>query len=316
MFVPHGSRFAVTVATRSGRYTVALRYFRRGRLLATSLASQVWLLPQSARTTVPARTTNLGWVRALRAAGASFDGYAGFWMHDISTGASAEWNADALFPAASTVKLGVLIAALKRFGPRPEGSRYGYDMGALAGWSSNLAANRLVSGLGGADVGSVAAEQTMQRLGANSSTYTGFYRVGTSARHAGNAPRQPPRVSTRVTTARDLGRLLYVLHAGAMGDPAAMRLLQLSRHEAQVGLGLLLSSAPTGDNVGLFRPSLGKTYPIAQKNGWITTARHTAAILYTSHGPVIVVVLTYRPAGLTRVDTTRLAERVLRLVHK
>ena len=34
---------------------------------------------------------------------------------------------------------------------------------------------------------------------------------------------------------------------------------------------------------------------MAQKNGWITDVRDTAAIVYGPHGPRIVVVLTYRP---------------------
>jgi hypothetical protein len=35
--------------------------------------------------------------------------------------------------------------------------------------------------------------------------------------------------------------------------------------------------------------------PVAQKNGWIHDARHTAAIVYTPKGPRIVVILTYAP---------------------
>jgi hypothetical protein len=35
--------------------------------------------------------------------------------------------------------------------------------------------------------------------------------------------------------------------------------------------------------------------PIAQKNGWLHDARHTAAVVYAAGGPKIVVVLTYAP---------------------
>ena len=36
-----------------------------------------------------------------------------------------------------------LAAAARRFGPNPEDSPAGYDLQQLAGWSSNLATNRL-----------------------------------------------------------------------------------------------------------------------------------------------------------------------------
>jgi beta-lactamase class A len=314
-FPARGPTFSLTVARSPGRYTVDIRFFSPSGIVATSRLTRVWLLPASASAVLPATKNNRQWSQRLRLSGEAFTGYVAFWVQDLTTGMSAGWNADALFPAASTVKLGVLVAALKQFGPRAENSRYGYDIGALAGWSSNLAANRLVSAMGGDLTGSSMAEATLHRLGATSSTYTGYYRVGTSALPAGDAPRQPPFVSRRLTTARDLGRVLYVLHAGAMGDPSALRLLELSRHEAQAGLNVLLSSEPTGDNLGLVRPAVARSYPIAQKNGWLSDARHTAAILYTPHGPVIVVILTFRPEGISRSDAAKTALAAIRLAR-
>ena len=75
--------------------------------------------------------------------GTSYRGWAAFWVHDLGTGAWAGWNSDASFPAASTVKLGVLAEALRR-GNAP-GSPLWYDLRQLTGWSSNLAANRLTA---------------------------------------------------------------------------------------------------------------------------------------------------------------------------
>jgi Beta-lactamase enzyme family len=100
-----------------------------------------------------------------------------------------------------------------------------------------------------------------------------------------------------VTTARDLAHILYLIHAGAVGGSRdALSRLGLTRHQAAVALNLLLSSDLTlRDNVGLFRPWLDQYLPLAQKNGWLSDARHTAAILYTRTGPKILVLLTYRP---------------------
>jgi uncharacterized protein (DUF2267 family) len=52
--------------------------------------------------------------------------------------------------------------------------------------------------------------------------------------------------------------------------------------------------------------------PAAQKHGWISSARHSAAVLYTARGPVVVVVLTYRER-LTLSAAQQLAQRVLRV---
>jgi beta-lactamase class A len=238
-----------------------------------------------------------------------FSGYAAIWIHDLHTGRSAAWNEQARFPAASTVKLGVLAAALHRYGPRPEHSPFAYDMSTLAAWSSNLAANRLLEqfGRGNQGTGRAVVEDELRRLGATRSTYPGEYRVGTTTSFG---PGQPPLVSGRTTTAADLGHVFESLQAAALGDRTTEERTGLSQHEARVALSYLLHSLPAADNVGLFRPFLPRGAPMAQKNGWIESARHTAAIIYASQGPVVVVVLTYRTT-LTLAEAQLFARRVL-----
>jgi hypothetical protein len=53
--------------------------------------------------------------------------------------------------------------------------------------------------------------------------------------------------------------------------------------------------------------------PAAQKQGWISSARHSAAIVYGKKGPVVVVVLTYRE-GLSLSSARDLGRRVLSAV--
>lgn len=84
-------------------------------------------------------------------------------------------------------------------------------------------------------------------------------------------------------------------------------------HEARVGLAMLLSSQASGDNVGLFRPALGPSFPMAQKHGWFSSVRHSAAILYGEGGPVIVVLVTYKP-GLRRSEAVKLGTRLIQLL--
>lgn len=294
---------------------IELRYRRSGKLIGRARSGDTWLLPRNSERFRAARADRTLSERLGRL-GSAFDGQSGIWIHDLSSGRAGGWNEDALFPAASTVKLGVLIAALERFGRRPERSGVAHDMRALSAWSSNLAANRLVRilGRGSTYSGSLLAQSTLRRLGAGSSSYPGEYLVGTSLTSGlrlDAAPDPPPRVSSRVTSARDLGRILYWLHSAAMGSKAAVKKTGLTRHEARVGLAFLLASEPRGENTGLIRPAADKSMPIAQKHGWLDDARHTAAILYTDRGPVVVVVMTYRE-GMDRARAVALGARVTR----
>ena len=289
-------RVGFRLSAPPGRYDVRVRFRRSARVIGRDESRAVWLLPRSARVARRERRAERRLARRLGTLGRSFDGYAGFWVHDLHTGRTAGWNSDASFPAASTVKLAVLVAALRRFGPRPERSTAWREIRDLAVWSSNLASNRLLVRLGGTEAGGTRiAQAVLWRLGASSSTFTGNYRLGTSvASAARDAPRPPPLLTYRRTSAHDLGRILFELHAASLGNGLALRRTGLSRHEARVGLALLLSSDPAGDNLGLLRPALGPRLPMAQKQGWTTSVRHTAAILYGPSGPRIVVILTYR----------------------
>lgn len=281
------------LADRSGPRDLRVRFEKDGRLLRRDEANDVWLLPRSAAQARREHSHDEALSVRLAALGTRFPGYAGLWAHELTTGRTAGWNSDASFPAASTVKLGVLVAALRRFGPRPERSVAWTEIRDLAVWSSNRASNRLLVRLGGSEAGGTAAVQAvLRRLGALASTFTGNYRLGTAA--FTDSPRPLPLLTYRRTTAHDLGRILFELHAAAVGNRLSLRRTGLSRHEARVGLALLLSSAPVGSNLGLLRPALGRRTPLAQKQGWTHAVRHTAAIVYGRRGPVIVVVLTYR----------------------
>jgi len=218
----------------------------------------------------------------LERLGRSFHGWAAFWVHDLRTGRTAGWNSDARFPAASTVKLAVLDAALRRYGG-PRGP-VDYDLRQLGAWSSNLAANRLY-----ALVGPAATDRSLVRLGMRSSTYTGAYRAGTSF----DAPEPPPQTHTRVTTAHDLGRALYRFQRSYR---VALRYLLLE----WPGSSIVRAGFPPGTVV-------------AGKDGWISDMRGSAAIAYLPSGPKIVVVLAYRP-GIDAAAARALGARVARLV--
>ena len=216
-------------------------------------------------------------------------------MHELSTGRYAGFRAETRFAAASTVKLGALVAGL-RATQRPERSAWWYDARQIGFWSSNLAANRIAARVGYGAIGAA-----LRGLGMTSSTYPGPYRATTAL--------TPPGPHTRVTTARDLGRALFRLHAGAHGSAQALGQVGLTRGQAIAGLRILASAQPVADNAGLLRPWLrGAT--VVEKNGWLSDLRTTAAIVHRGGRATIVVVELYRP-GVTHVEAKRLGRDVL-----
>jgi hypothetical protein len=233
--------------------------------------------------------------RRLAAAAATANGAVGIWVHELGSGRYAGYRAGDLFAAASTVKLGALAAAL-RASPQPERSRWWYDVRQIGFWSSNLAANRIYARLGHS-----AVVDGLRRLGMTSSTYPGAYRATTAWR--------PPGPHTRVTTAGDLGRALYRLHAGAHGNAAVLRQLGLTRRQAILALRVLASAQPVADNAGLLRPWL-RADAFVEKHGWLSDTRTTAAIVYNGGRATIVVVELYRP-DVTSAEAKRLGRAVV-----
>jgi beta-lactamase class A len=304
-----GGRARFDARAAPGPHTVAVAFFRGPEPAGRATSRGAVLLPAGARAAVPGSRADPALAAALARALRGGPRFAAAWSQDLRTGAAAGVNADAAFPAASTVKLGVLAGALARLGAAPERSAHAHDLRAMAAWSSNLAANRLVRAFG-----LPAAADGLRRLGARASTYPGDYIVGTElqpALPAGGAGARPPRVSARVTTARDLARMLFAIHATAAGGAAARRETGLTTHQARLALGWLLSSQQRGDNRGLLAGGAAPGAPIAQKNGWIRSARHAAAIVYDGR-PRIVVMLTYDPGGVTLPAGRRIGGRLAR----
>jgi beta-lactamase class A len=254
---------------------------------------------------------------ALARLGSSFHGWAGIYVEDLGTGTYAGWNENASFPAASTVKLGVIAEGIRRFGFGP-GSRIDGDLRAIGQWSSNEATNRVFALIGG--VGPT--EEALRRLGMFSSTYPGPYlldddekplhkpRKGVRSPAAVPSPSPPPRSHTRVTTARDLARALFRLQAAAGGQRWAIRATELSAPAARAALGYL---ALAGPGTSLLTFPAGTRH--AEKDGWLDDTRATAAIAYLRRGARIVVVLLYRP-GVGEAEARELGSSVSKLAFE
>ncbi len=309
----------VTTGSVSGRpgprgATVVFRD-AAGEVLATRRTTGAYLLPASGLQAMPGSQRSPRLTRALARIAARHGGVTGIWVQRLWDGRAAGWNADAEFPAASTVKLPLAVGAIMRMGKAPWTHPSWPHVVAALRYSDNAAADHLVSQLGSgcATTADAAASEGLRRLGARQSTFTGCYAAEElQPRLPAGGVAQTPSWSNRHTTARDLGRMLYALHAAAVPTPAARRQTGIPAMKARLLLGILLTAAQDGQNATLFNGGLKPGTPIAEKNGWRQNEQHGAAIAYTKRGPVILVVLTQRPGGASFADAHAIGSEVAR----
>lgn len=293
-----------------GRHDLRLVFYTRTEILGRSASKGAWLLPASAQKATPGSQADGALSGRIARTLQGGPTYRAAWIQDLGSGRVASLNGSAPFPAASLVKLGLAAEVISRQGGAPERSDYAYDLRAIGAWSSNLAANRLMRNFGAS-----AAQSGLRRLGARISTYPGEYIIGTELQPALPGSRGgsgPPSSSSRVTSAEDMARMLYAIHASAVSADARSE-TGLTTHQARLLVGYLLSSQQRLDNASLF-PNATAAVPAAQKNGWLNDARHGAAILYGADGPVITVLLTYDDNGVGLGTSQLLGNRLTALV--
>jgi len=277
-----------------------------GSTAAVRRSAGAFLLPASAAVAVPGRRRVRSLDRRLARIAARHGGTTAIWIQYVRTGRVASWNADAEFPAASLVKLPLTAGAIMRMGSRPWLHASWPEVVAVLRRSDDHAANRLVDAVGsGCGSGpDAAAADGLRRLGAHQSTYPGCYLTENELQ-----PRLPsggvsatPVWSTRHTTARDMGRMLFSLHAAAVPTRAGTRQTGIDPLRARMLLGLMLTSEQVGANASLF----------AGKNGWREGEQHGSGIAYTRSGPVIMVVLTQRDGRASLSDARAIGAEVAR----
>ncbi|MFM9019611.1 MAG: serine hydrolase [Actinomycetota bacterium] len=302
---PVGPRGVTVVLRGEGNHVVARRS-----------SAGAFLLPRSGQVAKPGARRDRALEAALGRIAASHPGVNAMWVQKLWNGHAAGWNADAEFPAASLVKLPLAVGAVMRMGSRPWLNAAWPDVVEVLRRSDDKAANRLVDSVGsGCGSGpDAAAADGLRRLGARQSTYPGCYLVEDELQ-----PRLPaggvtstPTWSTRHTTARDMGRMLFALQSAAVPTPSGRRQTGIDPLRARRVLGLLLTADQVGANASLFTGGLPDGIPVAEKNGWRNQEQHGAAIAYTRKGPIIMVVLTQRAGQADLADARAIGADVAR----
>ena len=243
---------------------------------------------------------------------------AAVYVENLTSGAAAAWNARATYPAASTLKLAIVVTTLtKSAGPPAHGSLLDELVRRTLLGSDNATSNRLLVMLGGSTSGGGAiVNATMRSIGLERTEMYGGYILGTSIDPPrGLAARSVPLTVVtqpswgigKATTAVDLAELHRAiwLASGGLG-PLGRARSGLTSAEARY---LLYVLAHVGDRAKLGRFLSGPGVTVLHKAGWVDAARHDAGLVVWRGGIFVAAVMTYRSSGAgTRSDV--LAGRV------
>ena len=316
----HGGKFALpATGLPAGDRSLRVVAYRDGKVLGSKVIRSVYGVPRLAFRAVAAKTT-VGSVqrRLKRVAG---PGVRAVWMRGLASGNAASYNAGARFTAASTLKLAILMTSLAHNSRNPVRGPVWSAYRRMVLDSDNASANTVEVQMGGSTSGGSAMVNAFcRRLGCRDTDMFGGYTPGPSLarfiqtdaapRAAGAIPpvriERSPSIPTygKHTTAHDLGNLLSSLVQAAGGKGKARR-AGISRHEARVAIWLLIHARYPG----LVRRNVHDT--VGHKAGWLGNVQHDAALVFTSRGTVVTVIMTQ--GGVSLSSSSKYGGRVLRL---
>ncbi len=302
-----GRAFVVDVDLAAGRRTVRVETVdARGRRSATTVRD-VLALPRAARPRERLPRLDPAPQHDVLALTRGFGRTSGVYVQSLTSGAGAAWNARASFPAASSLKLAIALAALSRLdGPPAAGSQVDGLMARMLTLSDNAAANALETAIGGSTSGGSAVVNALVRsIGLEDTDMYGGYVIGTAlASPRGLLGRgipltvadQPSWGVGKRSTPYDLARLLRAtwLASGGLGPLRASR-AGISPAEARYLLWVLAGVRDHGklDRIVGGRPGVA----VLHKAGWIDTARHDNGLVFWRGGVYVATVMTYRSSG-------------------
>lgn len=312
----------VTIRYRLPRRDVTLRLLaikRDGSRSRSRPVGPVLGLPPPAAPRPTRGRQNAALSRALNEHVRAFPGVSAFYVRDLVGGEGSAWNAMARFPAGSTLKVALVLEALRvTNGPLPAASPIRKLIEGTIVDSSNLDANALATAIAGStSSASARTNALMSRIGLTDSDMYGGYLIedeeqrarglaGASGLPRGR-PRTPPPIPIesrdqpqfklgKQTSAADLGKLFSAIHLAAGGRGPLIKHFpgEITPAEARHLLFTLTHTREHG--VKLADQIPGAT--VAHKAGWISTARHDAGIVYWKGGAFVVAAMTWNAAGV------------------
>jgi beta-lactamase class A len=291
-------RFSLRVELPRGESRVRVVAVAAGGRRSWQTVGPVLGLPQAARPGFRAERVDPVLARTVRRLGTAYPGAAGVYVQSLTTGTGAAWNARARFPAASTLKLAIAVAALVRGDGAPApGSAVATLLHTMLAHSDNEAANALEIWMAGSTSGgSSVVNGLLRSIGIADTEMYGGYEIerSTSGRIPARVDEQPGWGVGKYTTARDLAALFRAVWL-ASGGYGPLERAGLSRAEARY---LLFELGHVHDPYKLGR-EVGRVpgVTLLHKAGWIDSARHDAGLVFWGGGVYVASVMTWRSGG-------------------
>jgi beta-lactamase class A len=288
--LPRGPRHA-SVPVPVGHHEVRVRARGPGGA-ALSRPVTVWVLPRSGRRAgrVPGYV-DPGLQREVEGLAASVPATTGVYVQHVVTGCGAAVNADAQFPAASTLKAAILLQALRRAGGTSPGSLAGL-LDEMVQSSDDRAANAVLGVVGGP----AAVTDTLHGLGLDRSLVRAPYIIEGERRPLAIATTAQPALFTNyITTPFELARLMVAVHRGALGVGGLPRLGVSARAVRTEALPRLLDVR----DATKLAAGLPAGVPLAHKSGYNTAVKADGGVAYLRRGPVVMAVMTWSAGGVS-----------------
>jgi beta-lactamase class A len=217
---------------------------------------------------------------------------AGVYVQHLLTGCGASYNADAQFPAASTLKAAILVDAVRR----GRAGRLGPVLDRMVVDSDDVAANSALADLGGGSTtaGAASVTDTLADLGLSRSLVRRGYLLESRRPLPVETSASPALFTNFITTPYELARLMVAVHRGAVGRGGVARL--------GIGAGsaraeLLARLLDVRDRTKL-AAGLPASVPLAHKTGYSEQVKHDGGIVYLRSGPVAVAAMTWSTSGV------------------
>jgi len=307
-----GRRFTLRVTLPRGDVAVRVTTIgRRGKRSSTRV-DEVFGLPAGSRPRVVGSRLDGSLATRLNRTVRGYRGTAGYYVQSLTGGSGAAWNADARFPAASTLKLAIAATVLaEHSGIPPPGSRVDSLLRELIIPSDDAAANALLVWLDGStSSGAYRVNDLMRSIGLSDSLMYGGYQVTRALsipipRRVDDAPAFGVGKYTTAADMTSLWRALW-LASGGIGPLSASR-PGLTAADARY---LLWLTAHVRDQPKLDTfVGRDREVDVLHKAGWISAARHDTGLVFWEGGVFVAGVMTYRSFGVST-SSDRLAGRV------
>lgn len=280
--------------------------------------------PAAAATVEPFQPSDLTYLQsAIDQRLDAFEGWASYYVHDLSRGQVIRRDADVPISGTSMVKIPILLETYRALteAPSPSETRLITETATLSGnYTANLLME-LVAGRPDPFVGAIQVTLSMRRLG----LYDTFIAVpydlepdarylstyATPANQRGGYDTNPD--SSMQTTVSDMGRLLSMIYECSRGQGYLLDVYAGSL--TQVECTEIIDVMGDNDIDAFVEAGVPEGVAVAHKHGWVGDTHGDAAIVLLPEFPYVLAIAVHRTGWLEWADSTAVIADVSRLTY-